>query len=68
MLGEFKVLHVNLGKRKTAHWSLFCGESLASFDFFIIIIILHSSYIAYGTSAIFSTTSMTSKYAPAPIF
>ena len=32
MLGEFKVLHVNLGKRKTAHCSLFCDESLASFD------------------------------------
>jgi hypothetical protein len=32
MLGEFKVLHVNIGKRKTAHWSLFCDESLADFD------------------------------------
>jgi hypothetical protein len=32
MLGEFKVLHVNIGKRKTAHWSLFCDESLAGFD------------------------------------
>jgi hypothetical protein len=32
MLGEFKVLHVNTGKRKTAHWSLFCDESLAGFD------------------------------------
>lgn len=29
---------------------------------------LHSSYIAYGTSAIFPTTSMTSKCAPAPVF
>jgi hypothetical protein len=32
MLGELKVLHVNIGKRKTAHWSLFCDESLADFD------------------------------------
>jgi hypothetical protein len=32
MLGEFKVLHVNIAKRKMAHWSLFCDESLASFD------------------------------------
>jgi hypothetical protein len=32
MLGEFKVLHINIGKRKTAHWSLFYDESLASFD------------------------------------
>jgi len=32
MLGDFKVLHVNIGKRKTAHWSLFCNKSLASFD------------------------------------
>jgi hypothetical protein len=31
MLGQFKVLHVNIGKRKTAHWSLFCDESLADF-------------------------------------
>jgi len=23
MLGDFKVLHVNIGKRKTAHWSFF---------------------------------------------
>lgn len=29
---------------------------------------LHSSYIAYGTSAIFATTSTTFKYAPAPVF
>jgi len=26
------VLHVNNGKRKTAHWILFCDESLAGFD------------------------------------
>lgn len=26
------MLHVNIGKRKTAHWSLFCDESLADFD------------------------------------
>jgi hypothetical protein len=32
VLGEFQVLHVNIGKRKTAHWSLFCDESLAGFD------------------------------------
>ena len=32
MLGQFKVLHVNIGKRRTAHWSLFCDESLADFD------------------------------------
>ena len=32
MLEEFKVLHANIGKRKTAHWSLFCDESLAGFD------------------------------------
>lgn len=32
MLGEFKVLHLNIGKRKTAHWSLLCDESLADFD------------------------------------
>jgi hypothetical protein len=32
MLGQFKVLHVNIGKRKTVHWSLFCDESLADFD------------------------------------
>lgn len=32
MLRDFKVLHVNIGKRKTAHWSLFCDESLANFD------------------------------------
>lgn len=32
MLGEFKVLHLNIGKRKTVHWSLFCDESLADFD------------------------------------
>ena len=29
---EFKVLHVNISKRKTARWSLFCDESLAGFD------------------------------------
>lgn len=32
MLGEFQVLHVKIGKRRTAHWSLFCDESLADFD------------------------------------
>jgi len=32
MLGEFKVLHVNIDKRKTVHWSLFCDESLAGFN------------------------------------
>jgi hypothetical protein len=32
MLGELRVLHVNIGKRKTVHWSLFCDESLAGFD------------------------------------
>jgi hypothetical protein len=32
MLGEFKVLHMNIGKRKTAHKTLFCDESLADFD------------------------------------
>lgn len=31
--------------------------------FYFILIILHSSYIAYGTSAIFSTTFMASKCA-----
>jgi hypothetical protein len=37
MLGDFKVLHVNIGKRKTAHWSLFCDESLASFDALVVV-------------------------------
>jgi len=32
MLGQFNVLHVNISKRKTAHWSLFCDESLADLD------------------------------------
>lgn len=32
MLGQFKVLHVNIGKRMTVHWSLFCDESRADFD------------------------------------
>jgi hypothetical protein len=31
MLREFKVLLMKIGKRKTAHWSLFCDESLADF-------------------------------------
>jgi hypothetical protein len=35
---------------------------------FLVLIILHSSYIAYGTSAIFSTTSMTYMHALAPVF
>lgn len=26
------MLHVNIGKRKMAHWSLFCDERLADFD------------------------------------
>ena len=26
------MLHVHIGKRKTAHWSLFCDESLAGLD------------------------------------
>ena len=26
------MLHVNIGKRKMVHWSLFCDESLAGFD------------------------------------
>ena len=37
MLGEFKVLHVNIGKRKTAHWSPFCDERLASFEALAVI-------------------------------
>jgi hypothetical protein len=37
MLGEFKVLHVNIGKRKTAHWSLFCDGSLADFDILTVV-------------------------------
>jgi hypothetical protein len=32
MLGKLHVLHVNIGKRKTAHWRLVCDESLAGFD------------------------------------
>jgi hypothetical protein len=32
MLGQSKVLHVNIGKRKTAHCGLCCDESLADFD------------------------------------
>lgn len=32
MLGQFKGLHLNMAKRKTAHWSLFCDEDLAGFD------------------------------------
>jgi hypothetical protein len=111
------VLHVNIGKRKPAHWSLFCGESLAGFDalsvvepyiyedldtgepafavernwqlfkpstkqagearyayraafFFIFIFFNHTAFKLYSLwhVAIFSTTSMTSKCAPASIF
>jgi hypothetical protein len=36
--------------------------------FILLLFILHSSYLAYGTSAMFSTTSMASRCAPAPIF
>jgi hypothetical protein len=32
MLGELKVLHLSICKRKMAHWSLFCDEILADFD------------------------------------
>jgi hypothetical protein len=32
MSGQFKVLHTNIGKRKTVQWSLFCDESSADFD------------------------------------
>jgi hypothetical protein len=32
MLGELKVLHVNIGERKAVRWSLFCNESLADLD------------------------------------
>jgi hypothetical protein len=31
------VLHVNIRKRKTAHWSLFCDESMAGFDAFSVV-------------------------------
>ena len=37
MLRNFKVLHVNIGKRKAAHWSLFCDESLANFDALVVV-------------------------------
>jgi hypothetical protein len=36
--------------------------------FLFYLFILHSSYLAYGTSAVFSTTSMASRCAPALIF
>jgi hypothetical protein len=37
MLGEDKVLHVNIDKRKTVHWSLVCDESLAGFAAFSVV-------------------------------
>lgn len=37
MLRDFKVLYVNIGKRKTAHWSLFYDESLANFDALVVV-------------------------------
>lgn len=37
MLGQFKVLHLNMAKRKTAHWSLFCEEDLADFEVLTVV-------------------------------
>jgi len=37
MLGKFEILHLNIGKRKTAHWSLFCDDSLADFDVLTVV-------------------------------
>jgi hypothetical protein len=36
MLEEPKVLNVNIGKQKAAHWSLFCDKSLADFDALVL--------------------------------
>jgi hypothetical protein len=49
--------HVHFHFRNSCRTSFFCFG-----------IILHSSYIAYGMSAIFATTSMASKCAPASVF
>jgi len=37
MLGEFRKLHVNIYKWKTAHWSVLCDEILTDLDALLVV-------------------------------